>query len=122
MIEARLPLPPSSNNLFFSLKTGGRAKTVVYKDWIKTADMLLVLAYRRAGKPEWDKRTPMCLEIALGLTQRRRDASNCIKPIEDALCRALPIPDDRYNDRLTIVRDPSLDGEALVRLYPMEVV
>jgi Holliday junction resolvase RusA-like endonuclease len=120
MIEVKLPLPPTSNHLFFTLKTGGRAKSAAYKAWIADADLLLKFAWSRAGRPEWPKATPMRLDIVLGLTQRRRDASNCIKPIEDALCRALPVPDDRYNDHLTVTRDPTYDGLALVRLYPLE--
>ena len=120
MIEARLPMPPTANNMFFNLKGGGRAKTSFYKDWIKQADMLLLDAYKRAGSPQWHIHTPMQLIIVLGLTSRRRDASNCLKPIEDALCRVLPIPDDRYNDEIKIFRNPQLDGIALVRLQPME--
>lgn len=119
MIEATLPLPPSTNNLFFTLKTGGRAKTAIYKQWTKDADLLLGAAYARAGRPVWDDKTPMALEIRLGLTSRRRDQSNCLKAIEDAVCR-LPVPDDRYFDRHIIERDPSLDGMALVRLFPLD--
>jgi hypothetical protein len=120
IIEAMLPLPPSSNNMFFTLKTGGRAKSTVYKAWSHEADILLRQAFARAGRPEWGKKTPMALEMRLGLTSRHRDQSNCLKAIEDAVCR-LPVPDDRYFDRHVIERDPKLDGMALVRLYPLEV-
>jgi Holliday junction resolvase RusA-like endonuclease len=116
MIEALLPLPPTTNNLFFTLKNGRRAKTSQYVSWIRDADRRLLDAYRKAGSPEYAPKTPMRLEIILGLTTRRRDASNCLKPVEDALCRALPVPDDRYNDEVVLRRDPAADGMAIVRL------
>jgi Holliday junction resolvase RusA-like endonuclease len=119
-LEATLPLPPSTNNLFFTLKNGARAKTSIYKDWSKEADQILQIAFNRAGRPDWPDKTPMALEIRLGLTSRRRDQSNCLKAIEDAVCR-LPVPDDRYFDRHLIERDPALDGTAVVRLYALEV-
>lgn len=119
MIEATLPLPPSANNLFFNLKTGGRAKTAAYKAWISEAGYHLKTAWSRAGKPEYAKR-PMRLIMDLGLENRRRDASNCAKAIEDLLVATLPVPDDRWNDEIHIRRTADADGMARVRLEPLD--
>lgn len=37
MITLNLPLPPSTNELFFNLPKGGRAKTRAYESWIEEA-------------------------------------------------------------------------------------
>lgn len=119
MIEAILPLPPSANALFRNLKGGGRAKTTAYKAWIDEARWHLDQAWRRSGKPEYAEQ-PMRLHIELGLVGRIRDASNCMKAIEDLLCRCLPIPDDRWNDEITIRRSAAADGMARIRLEPLD--
>ena len=118
MIRATLPLPPSANALFRNLKSGGRAKTAAYKAWIEEAGYHLMQAWREAGKPEIEPQA-MLLTISLGLTDRRRDAGNCLKAIEDLLCRCLPVPDDRWNDVIAIGRAPEADGLAHVTLVPL---
>lgn len=117
MIEATLPLPPSANNLFVNLKKGGRAKSMAYKDWRRTAGMILLAAYSKAGKPQWDDKAPMHISLRLGINYQR-DPSNCIKPIEDLICATLPVPDDRYNDRGDWQRDLTIEGFVKVRLFP----
>lgn len=117
-ICATLPLPPSTNELFRNLKTGGRVKTAKYKSWIEEAGWHLKIAWSGAGKPEIAEQ-PMRLSIELGLSGRRRDASNCAKAIEDLLVSALPVPDDRWNDDISIRRSAAADGLARVRLEPL---
>lgn len=119
MIEATLPLPPSANALFRNLKGRGRVKTQAYKAWIDDAAWHLKAAWSRAGKPEYADQ-PMRLSIELGLTGRRRDASNCAKAIEDLLVSQLPVPDDRWNDDIRIRRSVEADGLARVRLEPLD--
>lgn len=114
-----LPLPPSVNALFANVK-GGRVKTREYKAWLDAARYDLITAWRAAGKPTWPAKAPMQIHLRLGLTDRRRDASNTVKAIEDALCRELPIPDDRWNDRILIERDEALAGKARVTIAPLE--
>jgi hypothetical protein len=110
MIEVKLPMPPSANNLFFNLKgRGGRAKTQAYKDWLRIAKAECLVAYHQAGKPTFDPKQKMSLHIRVGLNYRG-DISNRAKACEDALCAFLPIPDDRYNDRVTIERDMDCEG------------
>ena len=114
-----LPLPPSTNSLFINLKGGGRAKSASYKAWSEEARYHIILAWRAAGKPQWHHQEPMQLDIRLGLEGRRRDASNCIKAIEDVLVAELPIPDDCYNDRILIERDTNIPGFARVTIAPL---
>lgn len=114
-----LPLPPSANHLFANAHGGGRVKTAAYKGWIEEARYHVITAWRAAGKPEVGRETPMSLTLRLGLTERRRDASNCTKAIEDVLVKELPIPDDRYNDRILIERDETLAGIARVTIAPL---
>jgi Holliday junction resolvase RusA-like endonuclease len=119
MLTIDLPLPPSANHLFANAHGGGRVKTKAYKSWIEEARYHVITAWRAAGKPEVGRETPMSLTMRLGLVERRRDASNCTKAIEDVLVRELPIPDDRYNDRILIERDETLAGIARVTIAPL---
>jgi hypothetical protein len=118
MIKVTLPLPPSANNLFFNLKTGGRAKSQAYKDWLRIAKAECLVAYHDAGKPVFDPKQRMSLHLRVGIGYRR-DLSNTCKPIEDALCAFLPIPDDRYNDRVVIERDLDCEGYVVATLSPI---
>lgn len=114
-----LPLPPSANHLFANAHGGGRVKTKAYKAWIEAARYQIITTWRAAGKPEVRSDTPMQLRLRVGLTDRARDISNTVKAIEDALVRELPIPDDRYNDRILIERDETLGGIARVTIAPL---
>lgn len=118
MIEATLPIPPSTNNLFLTLKNGRRARTTQYKDWQAVASELLHTAYLNAGAPLYQPKRAMRLTVRVGATYRR-DISNCVKPIEDLLVSILPLPDDRYNDVVEVSRDLSIEGYAHVRIAPL---
>jgi Holliday junction resolvase RusA-like endonuclease len=118
--EIDLPLPPSANALFKNLKGGGRAKTRTYKAWRDEARYHVITAWRAAGKPEWASEAPMQVAVRLGLRGRVRDAGNCLKAIEDVLVAELPIPDDRWNDRILIERDESIPGLARVCIAPLD--
>jgi Holliday junction resolvase RusA-like endonuclease len=119
-ITIDMPLPPSANHLFVNLKGGGRAKSVSYKAWINEARYHVLTQWRAAGKPEWPADLPMQLHVALGLENRKRDATNCAKAIEDILVRELPVPDDRWNDFISIKRDLNIPGMARVTLAPLD--
>lgn len=114
-----LPLPPSANGLFANVRGKGRVKTPKYKAWIEEARWHVLSAWRAQGKPEVGAQTPMRLSLRLGLVGRRRDAGNCLKAIEDILVRELPIPDDRYNDSIVILRDETIPGFARVSISPL---
>lgn len=115
-----MPLPPSVNALTVNLKGGGRAKSAVYKKWIEEARWHVMMAWRNAGKPEWPADCPMSIRIELGLEGRRRDAGNCNKAIEDLLVKNLPVPDDRYFDRIIIERREDIAGFARVTVAALE--
>lgn len=118
-IGITLPLPPSANNMFVNLKGGGRAKSATYKAWTEDARWHVIMAWRAAGKPEWKDR-PMEIHFRLGLEGRKRDASNCIKALEDILCRELPIPDDCWNDFGSWQRDENIPGFARITIGPLD--
>ena len=115
-----LPLPPSVNELTVNLKNGGRAKSAKYKGWIEEARWHVMTAWRAAGKPVWPKDEPLSIRMELGLEGRTRDAGNCNKAIEDLLVKNLPIPDDRWNDRILIERREDIPGIARVTIAPLE--
>lgn len=117
IIEATLPLPPSTNELFANARRG-RVKTATYRAWCEEAAYHLRRAWSALGKPEIAAQ-PMRLHIELGLTDRRRDASNCIKAIEDLLVATLPVPDDRWNDEGRWKRNEAIPGLARIRLEPL---
>jgi hypothetical protein len=110
----QLPLPPSANGLFINTPRG-RAKSKDYKAWLEEARWQIITGWRAAGKPMCPI-APMKLTLRLGLTGRARDASNCVKAVEDALVRELPVPDDRWNDHITIIRDESIAGFAVATI------
>lgn len=113
---ATMPLPPSTNNLFFTLKGNGRrVKTTAYKDWIDKAGQTLLRQWQDAGSPKWADKQPASLVLRVGLEGRRRDLSNVLKPVEDLIVSTLPVPDDRYNDAIALVRDDTLAGMVEMR-------
>lgn len=114
-----LPLPPSVNELTVNLKGGGRAKSAKYKAWLEEARWHVMTAWRAAGKPEWPE-GPMRVSLDLGIEGRVRDAGNCLKAVEDLLVKNLPVPDDRWNDHITIARNEAIPGIARVTIAPLE--
>ena len=84
--EVWVPPPPSTNHLF---ATAGkrRVKTREYREWLSTAVPKLALL----KKPS----LPCELHLYLiGKWNERRDGSNTVKAVEDALVAAGVIPDD----------------------------
>lgn len=88
-------LPPSTNNLYFNLPSGGgRAPTKAYKDWLWHAG--LILNRQITGK----LRGRVDILIKVEDKHPARDASNTIKPIEDLLVKCGAI----HNDNAKFVR------------------
>lgn len=118
-IMATLPLPPSANALFANVAKG-RIKTKAYKAWLEEAGWHLKRAWSGLGRPQFGEQ-PMSLEIIVGLKDRSRDLSNCCKAIEDLMVKTLPVPDDRWNDRVLLERGDRTvpDGLCRVRLAPL---
>lgn len=110
-----LPLPPSVNELFevrtFKGKSG-RGITPVYKRWRDAAAILLMMEWRRAGRPIIDGRWGF--EFRLGLN-RLSDITNRIKAAEDLLVKAKITPGDQWMDDGRVVRDMGVP-ESLIRI------
>ncbi len=99
MLTLQLPFPPTTNNLFFNLpgRRGGRAPTKGYKAW---KDRAAVAIRRQAPAPIAG---PVTLSIELGRPdRRRRDLSNYIKALEDALVHHELIDDDSMVQTLSV--------------------
>lgn len=81
-------LPPSTNNLYFNIPNGGRAKSQKYKDWLDYSGLILKrqVTGRLSGRVD--------IIIRLEESNMARDASNCIKPIEDLLVKVGAISND----------------------------
>ena len=103
-IRLRMASPPSSNNLYRNIPNVGRAKTSAYKGWQKTEIQGARLASRGVRMPE---RAPLAVEIRAGI-DRRRDIDNCAKPVIDTLQASRVIADDRWVDRLLLLRAPEV--------------
>jgi Holliday junction resolvase RusA-like endonuclease len=74
-----LPIPPSVNGLWFNAPGRGRMRTDEYRAWLNEAGWLLkeqrvVRIHGTAG-----------MELRVGLSNRRRDVDNVIKPFGDLL-------------------------------------
>jgi len=113
MIRFITPLPPSSNHLYFNLKKGGRALTKEGSKFINEVKVGLVRAYpnARAGKND-----PLVLALRLYFPDvvntgwpkktdtkyKRRDVSNYVKALEDALKQGLGVDDSNH---ITMILD-----------------
>ena len=115
-ITLGLPMPPSTNNLYFNLPKGGRAISRKYSTWREAAGW--EIQSQRPGKIEGR----VVISIALGKnTNRQSDCSNFIKPIEDLLVMHGVIDDDRNVEAIasrwvrgttgaTVIIAPALDN------------
>lgn len=113
-LSVALPLPPSANKLFKNVPQGGRARTRAYDSWREEAGYAVEMAWRAAGRPTIAP--PLSLELNLGLIDRKRDAGNTLKAVEDLLVQRVPgLPDDRYTD-LIIIRRCSATPAGMARV------
>jgi len=87
-----LPFPPSTNGLFAHGMVKGKVRrfpTKAYKQWRSAA----VLIIRSQRLPQFTE--PVVIKLALTPRDgRRRDASNYVKAVEDALVEARLLIDD----------------------------
>jgi Holliday junction resolvase RusA-like endonuclease len=98
-----LPFPPTTNNLFSHGIVKGRVRrfpTARYKRWREEA----VIRIRSA----WRHREPYPVPVVIKLElvppdHRPRDASNYVKPVEDALVEARVLADDSQNHVKAVV-------------------
>ena len=99
MLTLQLPFPPTTNNLFVNLRgaRGGRFPSKGYKAWKARA---AVAIRRQAPEPI---KGAVEMNIQLGRPdRRRRDLSNYIKALEDALVQHGLIEDDSMVQSLSV--------------------
>ena len=99
MLTLQLPFPPTTNNLFVNLRgaRGGRFPSKGYKAWKARA---AVAIRRQAPEPI---KGAVEMNIQLGRPdRRRRDLSNYIKALEDALVQHGLIEDDSMVQTLSV--------------------
>lgn len=100
----RLPVPPSTNNLFVNKKVGGRFLSPAYKAWRTSAGWALNLS----------RPVPFCgdlVEVSLTVPRKpaSRDLDNFAKAPIDLLVAHAIINDDKQIERLTISRHDDAD-------------
>lgn len=95
-----LPYPPSTNNLYATVN-GHRVKTQAAKDYATRVAVIMAVARGcRGGVPK----PPYALRLTVWMPDRqRRDLSNTIKALEDALFKSIG-KDDRHVVRLSAVK------------------
>lgn len=94
----RLPVPPSTNNLYpTNRKTGRRFKSAEYKTWIAEADGWL-LEQKRGLIPITG---PCSMRITIP-AKTRGDVSNRIKSVEDFCVSRGLTSDDKNNRKVSI--------------------
>jgi hypothetical protein len=87
-VADNVPLPPSTNNLFLTTKTGKRVKTPQYRAWIEAATPILGLM---APPP----RVPCEVWITVrGKINPRSDVANREKAVTDLLVAEGVLPGD----------------------------
>jgi crossover junction endodeoxyribonuclease RusA len=111
-VTLHLPVPPSLNSAYRNVPGRGRAKTRVYREWLRIADAHL-LAQKRTLV-----RLTGPLEVYIKLPANTRgDISNRVKALEDYLVSREITDDDKYNTRVVVERADV--GCCEVRLRPI---
>jgi Holliday junction resolvase RusA-like endonuclease len=96
-----LPLPPSTNNIYFTNRRGGRTLTPqahAFKQGV-------ALALAGLRRPDWAAKPGPLAAFLLADIDRRRDLANVEKLVLDAVCSWLGI-DDRWVDLIILARAP----------------
>jgi Holliday junction resolvase RusA-like endonuclease len=106
-----LPVPPSTNNLFFTVTTGprrrGRAKTPEYQDWILQAGYRLNAQHA----PPVRGKVALLIEVAEPSTKVRQDIANREKAVTDLLVtHGIIEGDDQRFVREIIMRWAPIEG------------
>lgn len=115
-MQFTLPVPPSANNLFFSVHGKGRAPTKQYWAWQHEADMEIMAQRRGQSKMP----SPVQITITAPSTNGRSDLDNRIKAINDALVRMGVIEDDNdQHVKRIIVQVGAPPGKCLVSIEPV---
>ncbi len=114
-----LPMPPSTNNLFFNARPspsagwGGRTRTPEYVAWVKEAGT--ILASQRP--PQVLGKVSLLIEVQEPETKRRQDVANREKAVTDLLVthRVIEGDDQRFVREITMRWAPVDGVRATVR-------
>jgi Holliday junction resolvase RusA-like endonuclease len=111
----RLPMPPSTNNLFVNVQGVGRVKGKKYTAWISAAKQWLT-TQKRPAEPITYR---INMDISVPRVKRgRADISNRIKAVEDICVTSRILKDDSLVERITA---EWFDGrDCIVRLSSAE--
>jgi Holliday junction resolvase RusA-like endonuclease len=105
-----LPLPPSVNGLFATIRRGDadrRVRTREYRDWATRTEWALALAKLQPVHGRFS------VDVALP-AKMRGDVDNRLKPILDALVDARLTPDDALAWAVTARRDETVAADQAV--------
>ena len=100
-----LPLPISTNALFFNLPKGGRAKTERYKKWLHEAGLMLICQRARP--------MPGQVQLEIIINEKSKcDPDNALKCVFDALVSRGILEDDspKFVRRFTFERSDKIEG------------
>lgn len=115
-MQIEIPTPPSVNEMYIIRNVKGKTGRSLgfgYRKWRDAAKATVEAQWLAAGKPAFA--APMSVVIRVNVN-RQSDIDNRIKAVLDLLGKSIPgIPDDRWIDSLTIIRDQSIEG-ALVTI------
>jgi len=114
-IEIRLPLPPTTNQLWAPVIVRGGARLVkrkAYKDWAS-------MAAREVTAQRGGRSIGGAFRVSMLLPPGRQDGDNLIKPILDACQHGGAIANDRNCIGGTWDMDDTREGLVLVVLTPI---
>lgn len=115
-MQIEIPTPPSVNEMYIIRKVKGKTGRSLgfgYREWRDAAKATVEAQWLAAGRPTFAK--PLSVVIRVNI-DHKSDIDNRIKAVLDLLGKSIPgIPDDRWIDSLTIIRDQSIEG-ALVTI------
>lgn len=110
-LVVRLPLCPSSNNLYVNSKRRGRTRSIGYLNWIKQADARILTQWRGLKIKKVHGPANVLIRIPL---KTRGDADGRIKAALDFLVSRCLTDDDRHYHRVTVERAALPAGECEV--------
>lgn len=112
-----VPLPPSVNNLFATVRGGRRVKSKAYKAWIAESVPTIEKLFRHESPYA-------VLMTVCGKVNKQRDIDNMVKPILDCLVQCGVIDNDTiaHVKRVTIeVKEGVWEPCVQVEVKPYEV-